>query len=1245
MLKTFRQISSNSAPPNWNQRWSDTGIEISHKKQRGSTPLQAPLIAEFMTQFLDDGYAHLSGDGYVIGWDSLYQALASSNYSELASMLALPSFTDRRPVLESSGSLTDAGFSISMAGWADAHGRAESTSATGAVLQATTPEMMRPEHWALLQEVRTFAQREQRDETYNRLAWGRMRTLAVAADARLDNFLHSTVVLTPDRLEIGLRRSDVADANRVVEVIPGFAKAPAEWITRFDRNREVQDIYHLSTPEGVVQVVISPQVRAVLQEIKRMPGRRVAGTRAEAFILNPYATLGIEAGSVIEEVQFEEAREAAGLDYERFAPVFERTSDGYPLKVGLLIESANASGLQLSETRWLDDGELQEFIDTATAALARNRQLLGWGGYEFEVQGDTPRFIEDLKQAWERRQLPPVLVTYVEVHDLPRYSDRIRGIGEEKPVYSPYFEKKNKDDGWFPDNVTTGIVAQLPGGESIYVPTNTNTVAGIKAALAFAAQSGGTSIQIPGVPGDVPIATAENIVAALGAPPLIPPDYAPVTGPSEPQTTNKPRPTNRLILIENINALAYEQRRSAALLNRPAEPQLPRGIRAGVALKDHQREGLAWMQHLYDLQESFQVRGAILADDMGLGKTFQLLALMAWLIDRQPTIEPILVIAPVSLLENWAEEAEKFFVAGALPILTAYGHSLESLRVPRAQIDEKLKTEDGLVKFLRPGWIGDAKVVLTTYETLRDFEFSFAAQKWSLMVCDEAQKIKNPAAMVTRAAKKQNADFKIACTGTPVENTLADIWCLFDFIQPGLLGALNDFGLRYRKPIEAKTDAQNARVEELRYKIAPQILRRLKADVAKDLPKKIVSEECRNLPISDTQRNFYAQAIASFRQPDHGGNTAFKNPLGLLHYLRLICTDPKPHGLNVFHAENTTDYRTKAPKLDWLLRQLQSIRSQGEKAIIFCEFREIQRLLAHYIDAELGFKADIINGDTAASASQADSRQKRLKKFQELPGFGAIILSPAAVGFGVNIQAANHVIHYTRTWNPAKEDQATDRAYRIGQTKDVHVYYPTVRAHDFTTFDVKLDRLLEHKRELAKDMLNGTGEMSGGEFGPIDGPGGGQPLGSERITIGHTFQLDGRGFEALLAVLYLKQGYRTHLTPSSNDKGVDVLAFENGEKQGCMIQAKCSSIKGEQLGHQAIQEIVSGVAHYQKSFPITQFAKICFTNQYFNDNAEHLARLNNVTLLDQGDLTKLLNTHSVTMWEVESARSVTWLYP
>jgi SNF2 family DNA or RNA helicase len=503
-----------------------------------------------------------------------------------------------------------------------------------------------------------------------------------------------------------------------------------------------------------------------------------------------------------------------------------------------------------------------------------------------------------------------------------------------------------------------------------------------------------------------------------------------------------------------------------------------------MKLLDHQREGVARLQYLFDLRMSLKVRGMVLADDMGLGKTFQLLTLMASILEEDPNCKPFLMVAPVSLLENWKEEAEKFF-PGTFNILTAYGDSLAPLRVPRASIDERLRSEDGLVKFLKPDWVGATKLVLTTYETLRDLEFSFAAQHWSLMICDEAQRIKNPAAMVTRAAKKQNAEFKIACTGTPVENTLADLWCLFDFVQPGLLGALNEFGRTYRRPIEIddRDEEGKQRIEDLRHRIDPQILRRTKLEVAKDLPKKIVVDDCRQLSLSGVQRQLYARAIEDFRKRGALGSQApFKNHLGLIHYLRLVCTDPRRTGLTAFDPEPLSKYRQAAPKLDWLLAQLHRVKAQGEKAIIFCEFRNIQRLLQHYIAEVFGFDADIINGDTSASATSTTSRQKRIKAFQARPGFGVIILSPVAVGFGVNIQAANHVIHYTRTWNPAKEDQASDRAWRIGQTRDVFVYYPVVSANDFVTFDVKLDQLLERKRSLAGDMLNGSSDISAADF-------------------------------------------------------------------------------------------------------------------------------------------------------------------
>lgn len=1246
MFKIFKKKPTATLSLAWLRSWNEDCVLVSRGLRHEGSSLEEPLLDGFLTQLVDDGHATEVADGYSISWNEIYSAAASPAYQALPEMLELPTFTERRQALRSSKSLVDKDFSIVISGWFGKDGAFTACECIGPVIKGPSGlELMQPEQWQLMKEVISFYRRadSQRTELDHRQSWGRLRKLAIAADARLDDFLYRSVVLSPDRLQIGLRRSEHVADDRVVEIEPGFQGAPADWLKAFDNSRTVRDRYDIVTSEGLVQVLVSPKVRTVLEEIKRLPGRLVAGSRAQAFLLNPYATLGADATDVIEESQFERARELAGLGYERFLPTFERDAAGYPLKVGLLIETADTNGPTSSETQWLDDATLEAFIKQLRLALAREFQLVAWNGFDFEIQGDTPLHLAELETALEIRRQPPMLVSYAQVHDLSAYSSRIEAIGVEKPYYSPYIAKRKEDEGWFPENVLPVVVYQ-PDAETEprAIPTSQKAIEQLSVAVDKARQAGQDTVQVPWLPQPITLKEATGIAATFAE---VFQDVA--TGKFDP---TKPRPaqqkslgaTKSLILRANIQSLDYEEQRREALSNYSLVPDFPSSLRPEFALLPHQREGLAWMQHLYGLQAAHQVRGAVLGDDMGLGKTLQLLALMAWLIEHNPDIEPMLVVAPVSLLENWEEEAKKFFSPGALPLLTAYGDGLKQLRVPRSQIDPRLLAEDGLYKFLRQNWVGHAKVVLTTYETLRDLEFSFAAQRWSVMVCDEAQRIKNPAAMVTRAAKKQNVGFKVACTGTPVENTLADMWCLFDYVQPGLLGALNDFGQRYRKPIEAKTDEERARVEELRTRIAPQILRRMKVDVAKDLPRKIVVDSCRRLPISVAQRNLYAKAVDSFKKrndPDHV--TPFKNHLGLLHYLRLICTDPRPHGLNVFKPEAIAGYRSKAPKLDWLLTQLKQVRTANEKVIVFCEFREIQRLLQHYIEEEFGVRADIINGDTSASASHISSRQKRIKAFQALPGFGVLILSPVAVGFGVNIQAANHVVHYTRTWNPAKEDQATDRAYRIGQTKDVYVYYPVVWAEDFTTFDIKLDQLLEYKRGLADDMLNGSGDVGPGDFniGDVVPEADGLAI-DERVSLDMALRMSWQHFECLAGVLWTKQGYACYRTPGSSDNGIDVVALGLG--QGALIQAKTSGHQGAALGWEAVKDVVTGEAFYKRRHPKVEFEKICVTNQFFNGQAQENAQLNGVRLVDQIQLDRLLQTHSVAFSEVEKMLYANW---
>lgn len=1248
MLRIFKR-SGGDRQSGWGRRWSETGIDLIQGDDKDAIRLNDPHLHGLLTQLSDDGLAAETTDGFSIDWDLLYLALERPDYAALPQTLSLPAFTDFLPILSSRNGLTDTDFSIALSGWYRSGEGVSDWNLMGPVMtNRTETRIMTAPQWRLAREVFSFARRpeDQRDDGFHRRAWGRIRLLARDAEARLDDFLYRSVVLTPDKLRIGLRKSEHVTDDHVIEIEPGFSDAPPGWLAAFDGSSKVRDRYDITTTEGIVQILITPKIRTVLEEIKRYPGRRVAGSRAEAFILNPYATLGDDAVDVIEEQQFEHARDDAGLLYERFSPLYERDVGGRPIRIGLLIESATSLGPNSSESHWLNEEDLSTFLRDLKTAVATHRQLLAWNGYDLEIQGDAQRIYDELMAAFQARKTPPTLVSYADIHDLSFYSARIEGIGKDKPYYSPYIAKKKDDEGWFPENIQPMIVYQpADTREPIAIPASPESIEGLRKSIDAAEAAGSPTIQATWLPEPIKVEEARRIVETISG--VVREarekgEFDPVVERQKIAAADLAADRKQLVLRANIQSLEYEEARREALANLPGEPQLPLALKPDISLYPHQREGIAWMQHLYGLCDECQVRGAVLADDMGLGKTLQLLCLTAWLLERDAEAPPVLIVAPVSLLENWAEEITTYFRPGSLPILTAYGDMLRPLRVPRAQIDQRLQMEDGLVKFLKPGWVGDARIVLTTYETLRDLEFSFAAQKWSLMVCDEAQRVKNPAAMVTRAAKKQNAFFKIACTGTPVENTLADMWCLFDFIQPGLLGALNDFGKRYRKPIEAKTDEERARVEELRARIAPQILRRLKKEVIQGLPKKETVLSCRKLPLSVTQRNLYAQAINSFKNRDDPGQPSpFKNHLGLLHYLRLICTDPRPHGLGIFKPEPERQYRDKAPKLDWLLDQLQVIKGKSEKAIVFCEFREIQRLLQHYIEGSLGIRSDIINGDTSASSTHVASRQKRIKAFQNAPGFGVLILSPVAVGFGVNIQAANHVIHYTRTWNPAKEDQATDRAYRIGQTKDVYVYYPVVHAEDFTTFDVKLDQLLGHKRQLAEDMLNGAGDVGPGDFtiadvipdADLDGI-------DTRVTLDMALRMDWQHLECLIAALWSRRGYVCHRTPARNDNGVDIVAIK--DSAGELIQVKSSGIERASIGWDAVKDVVTGEAFYLRQHPGIEFAKICVTNQFFSAQAIENAVLNDVELLDQEQLERLLTEHTVMMSELDRIRYTEW---
>ena len=1074
--------------------WDREGIEYRAQPEREGWLSESGQfgtdreLAMLLGQLDEEGFAEQDGGRVRLSWQNFYRILASPEYEGSVGVLKLPTMQAWRPALSSKQTLTDPNFAVSIAGWIDPRGqRAQgNVEIEGAVIKSGNKVSLLPEGaWRVVESVSEFWKKPAGESSgdSNRRAWAAIRSHAVMAGADMTDFLRKTVVLTPEKLRIDMRKGDVGGAS-MVEVMPGFDGAPSRWLEMFDRLDEVPDRYDIPDGNGIVHVMLSSEVRTVLREIRRLPGRRIAGDRAEAFLRNPYATLGPDAAKVIDPEQFEQARDEAGISFARFTSRVLHDEKEYPYECALQIEESIHGEIRSDELRFEGPHDLEKFINKLDARIAADAQCCHWEGYDLEILGDTPDQLKLLRDAL-RDMVNPGGIKASDIFDLSRYSERIDGFGVERPYYSPFIARKSDDNGWFPENVEFGLCyTPEGGGETIAIVLNEESIAAFREEARKAQEEKRETFEFPGCPKPVSVAWANEALDTLvkAREDIGNKNFDPK------KSANKVKAVERkgLVVKPNVDTLDYEERRGA-LAPTGEPPRLPKSLLSTITLKEHQLSGVAWLQHLWRLSPT-ACRGALLADDMGLGKTIQLLTFIAAAIEDEPGIDPFLIVAPVSLLENWKMEISKFFVPESMKVLTLYGSALADKRVPKRALEEEL-VQGGATRLLTRGWLGSAQVVLTTYETLRDLEFSLAAQHWSAMICDEAQKIKNPNALVTRAAKKQNARLKIACTGTPVENTLTDIWCLFDFVQPGLLGALKEFGSRYRKPIEAESDEEKERVAELRALIEPQKLRRTKAEVAKDLPKKIEVESCRALPLSDRQRVHYADAVAAFRKGEKGRHgSGLQSPLGLLQYLRRLCSDPKPPGQLSSDSEPIADIEKGSPKMAWLLTQLREIEGKAEKVIIFCEFRDLQRTLQRAVGERFGFVPDVINGDTSADSTNANNRQRRIEKFQDKPGFGVIVLSPLAVGFGVNIQAANHVIHFTRTWNPAKEDQATDRAYRIGQVRDVHVYYPVVVAHDFLTFDAKLDKLLDWKRGLSTDMLNGSGDVSPADFGDLEAP-------------------------------------------------------------------------------------------------------------------------------------------------------------
>ncbi|MBI5544794.1 MAG: DEAD/DEAH box helicase [Deltaproteobacteria bacterium] len=461
------------------------------------------------------------------------------------------------------------------------------------------------------------------------------------------------------------------------------------------------------------------------------------------------------------------------------------------------------------------------------------------------------------------------------------------------------------------------------------------------------------------------------------------------------------------------------------------EVELPAGLKAD--LRPYQRKGLDWLVFLHG-----HGMCGVLADDMGLGKTVQTLALMLRL-KAEEGRKPSLVVSPTSVLPNWQREAERF--APGLKVVAYEG----------PERDKK-----------RPSF-ANADLVLTSYALLRRDAEVLRKTRFRYVVLDEAQHVKNPASLGARAARSLLSERRLVLSGTPLENRLSDLWSLFHFLMPGFLGSEGDFRTRYARPIEV--DGSSGARDRLKRRVHPFILRRLKDEVARDLPPR--TETVLPVDLSAGQQALYREMLGTARErvtsiiAQLGFKKARISVLTELLRLRQVCCDPRllklPPGTRLPPS-------SKGEAFSELVRD---ILGEGHRALVFSQFTEMLHYLTAWADEE-GLRYEYLDGETPSS-----ERQERIDRFNSQDGPPLFFLSLKAGGTGLNLTAADYVIHYDPWWNPAAEQQAVDRAHRIGQTKPVFSYKLIAKG----TVEEKMLKMQDRKKGLVASVLSSDDAM------------------------------------------------------------------------------------------------------------------------------------------------------------------------
>ncbi len=795
--------------------------------------------------------------------------------------------------------------------------------------------------------------------------------------------------------------------------------------------------------------------------------------------------------------------------------------------------------------------------------------------------------------------------------NLDDYSDRVTGY--DQFVQKNYSYLKAIEGGWLPDEGESTL------GDEEVPDIPAEDMPALIEKIKMAEEKGDAEIEYGGK--SYPVSVIKKGIEKGKA---VRSDGASAKPPAHPLTEEKSLLTKDNIEQMDFEASSSNERARRARSRRQAMgaafDALARGLKEEVTPFPYQKKGMDWMADNW--KQGY--RGVLLADDMGLGKTLQALGFISSLKasygDRP--MPSVLVVAPVALLENWKTEYRRF---------VKYGLFEEVVTVDGAYL-RRLAKADSLLLDLSD--LAENKIVLISYETLSRNDIHFGRVDWSVMVLDEAQKIKNPSIRLTNCVKAMKYDFGIAITGTPVENTWVDLWSIMDFVDPGRLKELKEFCETYQNKLKHlagnPTKLKDLGIE-LEGELAPIFLRRQKKDHLDGLPEKTVHPMPLVMP--KVQRDAYDKIIAFGQNAENRRGQMLK----IIAALRdtSLCPHLSTYSDRAFETMEPGEFFNSSARLMVLLRLLMQIQAKQEKVLVFVISRKLQRLLRGFLEKifQISIQAPI-NGEMSGI-----SRQRVVDAFNRKEGFGVLLLSPEAGGVGLNITAANHVIHLSRWWNPAVEDQATDRVYRIGQKKDVHVYLPMAiyqKGDGVPSFDEKLDELLEFKRRLCQSVIFPTQlseeevneRLTGALFGNVAAEHR-KPYGKQDFySISDMDLMNGEAFEHLMTRLYGSiQGYMAEQTPQRNDYGADIVVFtDHTKKKGLLVQCKQTST-GNPMGPEGVEQIMSAIPFYKKRYGASFKAVVITNAPAFTQNARVRAEAGKVQLIARGELAKLLTRY------------------